>query len=192
MRWPPDEHRISRDHRIRRNQRALPQNAPVSEPGARHEDCAVTDLAQVSNGGADDGGAVSEHRALPDPDRVFWRPYDDAVCEDGRVVADADVSTVRPNDQALRQDCPGADLYVAQERGRASDLRSGLVGQKLVEAHLPLLPGPWVARALTADLIGSIRLSPLPTVSNGAIVRCRLTHPAVVAPAPCPACRRHE
>src|SRR6478735_8631273 len=104
MRWPPDEHRISRDHRIRRNQRALAQNAPVSE------------LAQVSNGGADDGGAVSEHRALPDPDRVFWRPYDDAVFEDGRVVADADVSTVRPNDQALRQDCPGADMYVAQER----------------------------------------------------------------------------
>jgi hypothetical protein len=97
---------------------------------------------------------VPEYSALSDPDWVLWCADDDAVFQDGRVVSDAYGSTPRPDDQALRQDCPSADVYVTQERGRASDLRPGLVGQKLIEAHRTLsFPALRIASPLAADPI---------------------------------------
>jgi hypothetical protein len=42
---------------------------------------------------------------------------------------------VRPHHQPLRQDRTSADVDVAQHYRRTSDLRLGLVGEQLVEAH---------------------------------------------------------
>jgi hypothetical protein len=103
--------------------------------GARHEDRAVADLAQVADGSADDRGAVTEDGALPHPDGMFGRADHHSVLQDGRVVADAYCRAVRPHHQALGQDRAGADVYVTQHHRGAGYLGLGFVSEKLVEAH---------------------------------------------------------
>jgi hypothetical protein len=61
---PPDQDRAGGDHGAWRDQRALAQDAAITEPGTGHEDRAVADLAQVADGRPDDRGAVTEDGAL--------------------------------------------------------------------------------------------------------------------------------
>jgi len=94
---------------------------PVSQAGARHQDRAVVDLAQVADGGADNCGAVAEDRTLTHPDRMLDRADHHPVLKDGRVVPEAHRSSVRPHDQALRQDGASTDVYVTEEHSRTGN-----------------------------------------------------------------------
>src|SRR3954447_20468160 len=121
--------------RAGRDERALAENAAVPDPGAWHEDRAVADLAEVSDGGADDLRAVAEDGALPDPHGVFAGPHADTVLQDRGMVADGDRLVVRAHHGALGDDRAGTDVDVARQPGRAGDLGLWLVGEQPVEAH---------------------------------------------------------
>src|SRR6516225_7008926 len=133
----PDQDRTGRDHGARGYQGALAEDASAAEPGARHEDRAVADLAHVADISTDDRGPVTEDGALAYADRMPGSADHHPVLQDGRVVANAYRGVMRAHDQALRQDRPGTDDH----RG-TGDLWPGLVNQHLVEAHggLTVLP----------------------------------------------------
>jgi hypothetical protein len=135
VRRAPDQDRVGRDHGAGRDQRALAQDAPAAEAGARHEDRAVPDLAQVTDGGADDGGPVTEDGALTHPDRTLGGADHHPVFQDGRVVADAHRGAVRSHYQALGQDRAGPDVDVAEDHRGAGDLGLRLVIEHLIQAH---------------------------------------------------------
>src|ERR1700760_2522422 len=141
----PDQDRTGGDHGVRRDQRALAQDAAAAEAGARHEDRAVPDLAQVADGRADDGGAVTEDGALAYPDRMPGRADHHPVLQDGRVVADAHRSAVRPDHQALRQIHARPDVDLTEEHRGSGDLGLGLINEKVVETHAPS-PSSWPLR----------------------------------------------
>src|SRR6478736_7655460 len=144
----PDQNGTGGDHGARRDQRALAQDAAAAEAGARHEDRAVPDLAQVADGRPDDGGAVAEDGALAYPDRMPGRADHHPVLQDGRVVADAHRSAVRPHHQALRQIRAGPDVDLTEEHRGSGDLGLGLINEKVVETHAPS-PSFWPLRHLS-------------------------------------------
>ena len=117
------------------DQRALAQDAAVAQTGARHEDRPIADLAQVTDGGANDRGAVTEDGALTYSDRPLECADHHAVLQDGRMVADPYRCAVRPHDQALREYRASTHLYLTHNHGGAGDHGLGLVNEKLVEAH---------------------------------------------------------
>jgi hypothetical protein len=78
VRWPADEHRAVGDDGAVGDEGAFVEGAAVTQAGAGHEDRPVADLAQGSDAGADDGGAMTEDRALPDLDRLL-RPAFSAI-----------------------------------------------------------------------------------------------------------------
>ena len=169
VRWAPDQDRPGRDHGARRDQRALAQDAAITEPGTGHEDRAVADLAQIADGGADDRGAVTENGALPHPDGMLGRADHHPVFQDGRVVADAHRRAVRPHHQALRQDRARTDVYVTQQHRGAGYLGLGFVSEKLVEAHsgLTVLTTTYVPRPGRCHSSGPARrVRPCPALTR--------------------------
>src|SRR6185437_11119913 len=165
------------DHGAGRDQCALAQDAPAAEPGARHEDRAVADLAQVADRRLDDGGAVTEDGALTHPDRMPGRADHHPVLQDGRVVADAHRSAVRPHHQALREIRAGPDMNLAEEHCGSGDLGLGLINEKVVETHAPSpssrpLQHPSDRNRLYARTPAPGRSTPAPGRSTAAPSRC--------------------
>src|SRR6266699_3416966 len=88
------------------------------------------------------------------PDRMGGRANHHSVLQDGRVVADAHRSAMRPHHQALRQDRARTDVDLTQHHRGAGYLGLGFVSEKLVEAHAAS-PSFWPAgpssHVLSAD-----------------------------------------
>jgi hypothetical protein len=81
---------VARQRNPRRHHRALAEEHSVAEPGARHEDRGVADLAQVADRRPDDEAAMAEGGATPDRRRDRAGADDDRILEDGRTGADLD------------------------------------------------------------------------------------------------------
>src|SRR3954452_17111276 len=107
---PADQHGLVGDDGAGRDEGALTQDAAVAQAGTGHQDRPVADLAQIPDAGYDDRGAVAEDRALPDLD-LLSRPADeDAVLQNGRVVAEPDVPGPGSQHHTLGQQRARADM----------------------------------------------------------------------------------
>ena len=135
VRRAADEHGAVRDDGAGRDESALAEDAAVTQPRAGHEDRPVADLAEIPDAGSDDGGAVAEDRALPDLDRLSRLADEDAVLQNGRVVAEPDVPGPGSQHHTLCQQRARADMRLPDQDRRGGDLAGGLLGSRTVEAH---------------------------------------------------------
>jgi hypothetical protein len=114
---------------------------------------ASSSMISSLSGSADDRGAVAENGSLTHPDGMLGGADHHPVLQDGGVIADAHRRAVRPHHQALGQDHARTDVDLPQHHRRTGNLRPGLVGEKLVEAHAAspsfwpsMFPAPHVLR----------------------------------------------
>ena len=136
MRRPADQDGVRGYQGARRDQRPLAEDAAVAQQRPRHQDRAVTDLAQITDSRADDYSPVAEDGALSMRTGHSARPDNDAVFQYRRKVADRHVRVaVGSNHQPLGQHGSGPDMCRPEHHRAAGHHRGRLIRARTVQTH---------------------------------------------------------